>query len=221
MKTYCFDIDGVIFQISKDYKEYVVIEETCNFIKEIKANGDKVVLYTARKMQTHKGCLGKINKDIVEETLYQLRINDIFYDEIHFGKPSADYYIDDKGINFYDLKESLKMSQNNQPENISLGIISYRLGEMERNFEKSVEKISEKIDDLIAKHGINEVVQREQSVKIENLEEEIRSLKKGERKIQDDLNRMQITIAEKMGYGVLGGGLVTVISKLIGATYGN
>lgn len=216
MKTYCFDIDGVVFEISDGYKEYRVIKETFKLIKELKAEGNKIVLYTARKMKTHSGSLGRINKDIVEETLYQLRINGIFYDEIYFGKPAADYYIDDKAINFYDLKEHLNMSQDNQPEPVSLGIISYRLGEMERNFEKSMEKISEKIDDLIAKHGVNEVAQRELSVKVENLEGEIRSLKESERKLQEDLNSVKVTLAEKMGYGVLGGGLATIISKLLG-----
>lgn len=216
MKTYCFDIDGVIFEISDGYKKYKVIAETFALIKELKAEGNKIVLYTARKMKTHSGSLGRINKDIVEETLYQLRINGIFYDEIYFGKPAADYYIDDKAINFYDLKERLNMSQDNQPEPVSLGIISYRLGEMERNFEKSMERIAEKIDDLIAKHGVNEVAQRELSVKVENLEGEIRSLKENERKLQEDVNTVKITIAEKMGYGVLGGGLATIISKLLG-----
>lgn len=216
MKTYCFDIDGVVFEISEGYKEYKVIRETFKLIKELKAEGNKIVLYTARKMKTHSGSLGRINKDIVEETLYQLRINGIFYDEIYFGKPAADYYIDDKAINFYDLKEHLNMSQDNQSEPVSLGIISYRLGEMERNFEKSMERISEKIDDLIAKHGVNEVAQRELSVKVENLEGEIRSLKESERKLQEDLNSVKVTLAEKMGYGVLGGGLATIISKLLG-----
>ena len=217
MKTYCFDIDGVVFQISEGYEEYVVIQETFNFINKVKAEGSKVVLYTARKMKTHQGCLGRINKDIVEETLYQLRVNDIFYDEIYFGKPAADYYIDDKAINFYDLKEQMKMSQDSQPETVSLGIISYRLGEMERNFEKSMERISEKIDDLIAKHGVNEVAQRELTVKVENLEDEIRSLRDNERKLQEDLNKVKITIAEKMGYGLLGGGVASIISRILGA----
>lgn len=217
MKTYCFDIDGVVFEISEGYKNYIVIKETFNFINKLKKEGNKIILYTARKMHTHSGCMGKINKDIVEETLYQLRINGIFYDEIYFGKPSADYYIDDKAINYYDLKEHLNMSQDSQQETVSLGIISYRLGEMERNFEKSMERISEKIDDLIAKHGVNEIAQRELSVKVENLESEIRSLKESERKIQEDVNKVKVTLAEKMGYGVLGGGLATIISKFLGA----
>jgi capsule biosynthesis phosphatase len=217
MKTYCFDIDGVVFEISNQYKDYTVIETTKRLIKKLKVEGNKVVLYTARKMKTHDGCIGKINKDIVEETLYQLRVNDIFYDEIYFGKPAADYYIDDKAVNFYDLKEHLNMSQDNQQEPVSLGIISYRLGEMERNFEKSMERISEKIDDLIAKHGVNEIAQRELSVKVENLEGEIRSLKENERRLQEEVNQVKISLAEKLGYGALGGGLITVISRLLGA----
>lgn len=103
---------------------------------------------------------------------------------------------------------------NTQNKEINLGVISYRLDEMEKNFEKNMEKILNKIDDLIEKHSASEIAQRELSVKVNNLEEEVKDLKAAKKKVEDDLSAVKVSIAEKMGYGVLGGGVVTLISKL-------
>ena len=46
-------------------------------------------------MKTHKGCIGKIMSDIGKITFDTLEEFDIPYDEIYFGKPQADFYIDD------------------------------------------------------------------------------------------------------------------------------
>jgi hypothetical protein len=50
-------------------------------------------------MKTHKYNLGAVIKDIGLITLEQLNNFDIPYDEILFGKPLADFYIDDLAVN--------------------------------------------------------------------------------------------------------------------------
>lgn len=212
-KRYCFDIDGVVFKISKNYKDYIVIESTKNFIKRLKEENCEIILYTARKMETYQGNIGKVSKSIVEKTLEALRVNDIEYDEIYFGKPSADIYIDDKALNFFDLERVM----SNQPEKFSevnLGIISYRLDEIERSLEKNMEKISNKIDALIERHNSNEIAQQELKVKVERLEREVTELRNADKKVKEDLATVKVSIAEKMGYGVVGGGLITLLAKL-------
>ena len=52
-------------------------------------------------MATHKGNIGKVVKDIALITINTLEKFDIHYDELIFGKPIADIYIDDKSINPY------------------------------------------------------------------------------------------------------------------------
>ena len=49
-------------------------------------------------MLTHKGNLDKIISDIGEITKEWLSNNDVNYHELHFGKPYADYYVDDKSV---------------------------------------------------------------------------------------------------------------------------
>jgi len=59
-------------------------------------------------MRTHHGNIGLIIKDIGEITINTLKIFDIPYDELYFGKPFADFYIDDLAVNcHYDLEKQL------------------------------------------------------------------------------------------------------------------
>lgn len=214
---YCFDIDGVIFEISKDYKDYIVIKETLNFIKDLKQKKHHIILYTARKMHTHKGNIGLINKDIVAATLAALKDHKIPYDEIYFGKPAADIYVDDKAINFYDLRscKMYKQTEENDDRLVNMGVINYRLNEIEKSLEKNMEQILNKIDRLIEKHNENEVAQKALKIKVSKLEEEVKELKEIDRKVQEDVNSVKVSIAEKMGYGVAGGGIATVLTKIL------
>ena len=217
---YCFDIDGVIFKINKDYKKHEIIEKTKIFIQKLKAENHEIILYTARKMSTYKGNIGLVNSSIVEITLQALRVNEIIYDEIYFGKPAADIYIDDKALNFYDL-ESIMVMPNREEKNVNLGIISYRLNEIEKSLEKNMDVLSKKIDKLIEKHNNNEVNQNALKIKVEKLEEEVKELKLIDKAVQEDIGNVKVSIAEKMGYGVAGGSLVTLGTKLLEYFGGN
>lgn len=214
---YCFDIDGVIFEISKNYKEYKPIEKTVQFINSLKQKNCTIILYTARKMETFKGNIGLVNKNIVAATLSALEEHEVYYDEIYFGKPSADIYIDDKAINFYDLRSSKMYNQaeDNDEKMVNMGVINYRLNEIEKSLEKNMEQILNKMDKLIEKHNESEVAQKALKVKVEKLEEEVKELKEIDKKVQEDVNKVKVSIAEKMGYSVAGGGAATVIAKLL------
>jgi hypothetical protein len=65
----------------------------------LKKLGNVIIIYTARRMKTHNGNVGKIIADIGEITLNSLKKFEIPYDEIHFGKPYANFYVDDLAIN--------------------------------------------------------------------------------------------------------------------------
>ena len=55
-------------------------------------------------METFLGNVGKINA-VQGPILYEwLEKYEIPYDEIYFGKPNADVYIDDKGLKFESWK---------------------------------------------------------------------------------------------------------------------
>eukprot|EP00633_Aureoumbra_lagunensis_P005303 CAMPEP_0197320112 /NCGR_PEP_ID=MMETSP0891-20130614/57727_1 /TAXON_ID=44058 ORGANISM="Aureoumbra lagunensis, Strain CCMP1510" /NCGR_SAMPLE_ID=MMETSP0891 /ASSEMBLY_ACC=CAM_ASM_000534 /LENGTH=370 /DNA_ID=CAMNT_0042811343 /DNA_START=227 /DNA_END=1339 /DNA_ORIENTATION=- len=108
---FCFDIDNTLFTsptIPGAYHTCKPIPRTINFLKQVHAAGHYIILGTARRMRTHGGNTGAVIADIGAVTLKSLEDAEIPYHEIHFGKPWAQFYIDDHGINaFTDLEKEL------------------------------------------------------------------------------------------------------------------
>ena len=100
-KTFCFDIDGVIATITPVSRYHAAhpITETIDIINELYEQGHTIVLFTARG--TESGIDWKVL------TWDQMRVWGVKYHELLFGKPAADYYIDDKLISVKKLKELL------------------------------------------------------------------------------------------------------------------
>jgi len=65
-------------------------------IRNAKKSGHEIVIYTARRMITHNGDFEKIHNDVGEITKTWLDTYGVLYDELHFGKPYGDMYVDDK-----------------------------------------------------------------------------------------------------------------------------
>ena len=100
----CFDLDNTLVtypQTPNDYSTVKPIENMIKLLKDLKDEGHTIIIYTARRMLTHSGNVGKVIKDIGKQTFDTLEKFDIPYDELVFGKPIADIYIDDRAINPY------------------------------------------------------------------------------------------------------------------------
>ena len=100
----CFDLDNTLVTypaIPNDYSSVKPITNTINMLKQLKNEGHEIIIHTARRMLTHGGNVGKVIKDIALTTINTLEQFDIPYDELIFGKPIADIYIDDRAINPY------------------------------------------------------------------------------------------------------------------------
>jgi capsule biosynthesis phosphatase len=104
-KRICFDLDNTLVtypEIPNDYSTVKPITKNIDFLKYLKSFGNTIIIYTARRMKTHKGNIGKCMYDIGKITFDTLQKYDIPFDEIYFGKPYADVYIDDLALNCYD-----------------------------------------------------------------------------------------------------------------------
>ncbi|CAF4227141.1 unnamed protein product, partial [Adineta steineri] len=66
--------------------------------RELHRAGHYIIIQTARRMKTHKSNVGAVIADIGRITLETLAKFDIPYDEVLFGKPYADVYVDDSAI---------------------------------------------------------------------------------------------------------------------------
>jgi capsule biosynthesis phosphatase len=98
----CFDFDNTLVSyptISGDYYSVEPIQRNINFLKLLHSLGHTIIIYTARRMKTHGGNVGRVVADISRVTLDTLDKFDIPYDEIYFGKPYANFYIDDLAVN--------------------------------------------------------------------------------------------------------------------------
>ena len=99
-KTFVFDIDGVIAKIQKDldYAHSEPNKQMIKIINKLYDYGNTIVLFTARGYVT--------GKDWSQVTREQMKLWGVKYHELKFGKPNADYYVDDKMLSLgrlYDL----------------------------------------------------------------------------------------------------------------------
>lgn len=101
----CFDFDNTLVtypKIPADYTSVEPINENVEFVRFLKKLGCTIIIYTARRMKTHNGDVGKITADVGKITIDTLENFEIPYDELYFGKPYAHAYIDDLVINAFD-----------------------------------------------------------------------------------------------------------------------
>ena len=99
-----FDIDDTICNNkNRDYENAIPFKNIIKKINKLHKQGAKITLYTSRGMVSCNGNIDKIikkNKAILERWLEK---NKVEYDELVFGKPLGDMYIDDKAINVNDF----------------------------------------------------------------------------------------------------------------------
>ena len=101
----CFDFDNTLVTYpieSGNYETVEPINENIEFVRFLKKLGCTIIIYTARRMKTHSGNVGKIIQDVGKITIDTLEKFEIPYDELYFGKPYAHAYVDDLAINVFD-----------------------------------------------------------------------------------------------------------------------
>lgn len=97
------DLDGTICEIKKPTESYAQLRPLPGAIERIRAlrsKGHYIIILTARNMATCESNLGKVLKNVGKITLDWLEEHGIEYDEIYFGKPNAEIYLDDRALRF-------------------------------------------------------------------------------------------------------------------------
>jgi capsule biosynthesis phosphatase len=99
----CCDIDGVICRLREPGQKYGELEPVPGAVaklQSLKAAGHYVILMTARHMKTCGGNPGLAVARQGRTLLDWLERHGVPFDEIWFGKPQADVYIDDNAFRF-------------------------------------------------------------------------------------------------------------------------
>lgn len=96
------DLDGTL-TIDNDvsYPEKLPNLEVISKVRDLKAQGFEIVVFTARNMRTFSGSIGKISKHTLPIAIEWLEKHDVPFDEIIIGKPWCGYdgfYVDDRAI---------------------------------------------------------------------------------------------------------------------------
>ncbi len=101
----CFDLDNTLItfpDIPGDYSTVHPIDKNIKYAQYLKKLGHTIIIYTARNMKTQMGNVSKVMVNVGKVTLDTISKLDIPCDELYFGKPYADLYIDDLAVNPYD-----------------------------------------------------------------------------------------------------------------------
>lgn len=107
MSVYCVDIDGTIcrkpIHNDGDYDISIPIVERIEKINQLYDDGHIIKYFTARGMGRYEDKSNLAIEMFYDITAKQLDSWGCKYHTLILGKPSADYYIDDKAINDNDF----------------------------------------------------------------------------------------------------------------------
>ena len=112
------DLDGVICSLKKPNETYLEVqpnEDVISKMREWKKEGHYLIIHTGRHMRTCDGDVAEVIKKIGPVTSEWLKKWDVPFDEIHYGKPYGDVYIDDLGITFSSVKQLEKKMKEIKP----------------------------------------------------------------------------------------------------------
>ncbi len=99
------DLDGTVCELKRtnqSYEEVAPIPGAASTLRRWKKEGHAIIIHTARNMRTANGNVGVAVANIGKITLEWLELHGVPYDEIVFGKPQGDIYIDDLAYRFQD-----------------------------------------------------------------------------------------------------------------------
>lgn len=100
-----FDLDHTICipnlefaGVERRYAQAQPIQHVIDIMRRLHEEGAYIIIHTARRMVTHDGNLAEIEREVGDLTRKWLADHGVPYDELVFGKPYGDLYIDDKAL---------------------------------------------------------------------------------------------------------------------------
>lgn len=110
-RRFCFDLDGTLCTFPEkqgDYSTVRPIAKTIKLLKYLHKNGHTIIIQTARGMRSSGENPGAAQAKVYREVFAFLEREQIPFDEIYFGKPHADFYIDDLAVSpFGDIEKEI------------------------------------------------------------------------------------------------------------------
>jgi len=117
-KIIAFDLDDVICHRTSEeggvakYHTCLPNEDMIKIVNECYKNGYKVVIYTARGMDTFKGRVHDVYDKLYDLTKAQLFKWNVAYDQLVMGKIPYSLIVDDKAVNSSQIKSFQDVEDN-------------------------------------------------------------------------------------------------------------
>lgn len=115
------DLDGTICSLRKhnqDYDEVFPLPGVQEKLSALKTAGHHIIVNSARHMKTCNGDIEAVKQKVEWKTINWLQKHNIPYDELIFGKPYAELYIDDLAQTFKGWDEFNESEINAETVNI-------------------------------------------------------------------------------------------------------
>jgi len=101
IKIFCFDIDNIICKTSQsNYKKSTPNIRVIKLINALYDQGHQIKIFTARFMGRNNENIYKAKKSGFLFTKKQLSKWNIKYHKLIFGKPTYDFFIDDRAMGY-------------------------------------------------------------------------------------------------------------------------
>jgi glycerol-3-phosphate cytidylyltransferase len=107
-EIFCFDLDETLCNtINKDYGNSTPILKMIEKVNHLYSNGNIIKIYTARGMGKFEGDVSKVYNAYYNLTKNLIDSWGLKYHELILGKPSFDYFIDDKNMTIEEFKKAI------------------------------------------------------------------------------------------------------------------
>jgi len=98
-KTMVVDVDDTILTTkNRDYENSLPVAPVVDKLREAKAQGWHIILFTARGMGRSNGNISLVKDEVIDEIASFCDKWNVPYDELMVGKPWAAMYVDDKAV---------------------------------------------------------------------------------------------------------------------------
>ena len=98
-KKYVFDLDGTLCSLTDgDYASALPFLNRIAKVNKLYDEGHEIIVYTARGMGRFSNNSASAKENFEDLTRDQLEDWGVRYHLLMLGKPSGDFYIDDKGL---------------------------------------------------------------------------------------------------------------------------
>lgn len=101
--TYIFDLDGTLCSKESDYSLAKPFHKRISKVNKLYDQGNKIIIYTARGMHSMNANVRKCYDKYYNFTRNQLVDWGVKFDVLMLGKPTYQYWIDDKASNDEDF----------------------------------------------------------------------------------------------------------------------